>query len=70
MPPFGLEEFWAQPQGPNFPFPQATMSALRLDSSTAALSTPQKDGRLVKLKILDFSDCKRTGIFILTSASD
>ena len=39
---FGLEEFWGQPKGPNFPSPQATMLSLRLDCSKAALTTPQK----------------------------
>ena len=39
---FGLEGSWGQPQGPNFPSPGATMLALRLDCSTAALTTPQK----------------------------
>ena len=39
---FGLEGFWGQPQGPNFRAPQASMLALRLDCSTAALTTPQK----------------------------
>ena len=39
---FGLEGFWGQPQWPNFPSPWATMLALRLDCSTAALPTPQK----------------------------
>ena len=38
---FGLEGFWGKPQGPNFPSPQATMLALRLNCSTAALTTPQ-----------------------------
>ena len=36
------------------------MLALRLDCSTAALTTPQKllsISRLVELKMLDFSDC-------------
>ena len=39
---FGLEGFWGQPQGPNFPSPWATMLASRLDCSTAALTNPQK----------------------------
>ena len=39
---FGLEGFWGQPQGSNFPSPQATMLVLCLDCSTAALTTPQK----------------------------
>ena len=39
---FGVEEFWGQPQGPNFPSPQATMLTLGLDCSTAALITPQE----------------------------
>ena len=33
---------WSQPLGPNFPSPWATILALRLDCSTAALTTPQK----------------------------
>ena len=71
---FGLEGSWGQPQGPNFPSPGATMLTLRLDCSTAALTTPQKDlsfWKLVELKMLDFSDHTRTGsISILTSAAD
>ena len=70
---FGLEGYWGQPQGPNFPSPRATMLALHLDCSTAALTTPQKVLsilRLVELKMLDFRDRKRTGISILTSAAD
>ena len=46
---------------------------LCLDCSTAALTTPQKVlpiRKLVELKMLDFSDCTRTGISILTSAAD
>ena len=39
---FGLEGFWGQPQGLNFPSPWATMLALRPDCSPAALTTPQK----------------------------
>ena len=39
---FGLEESWGQPQGSNFPSPWATMLALRIDCSTAALPTPQR----------------------------
>ena len=69
---FGLEGSWGQPQGPNFPPPWATMLALRLDCSTAALTTPQKAlpiWKLVELKMLDFSDHTRTGISILTSAA-
>ena len=65
--------FWGGPQGPNFLSPRATMLALRLDCSTAALITPQKVlsiRRLVELKMLDFSDCLRNGISILTSAAD
>ena len=49
------------------------MLALRLDCSTAALATPQKVlpiGKLVELKMLDFSDHTRTGISIVTSAAD
>ena len=70
---FCLEGSWVQPQGPNFPSPWATMLALRLDCSTSALTTPQKVllfWKLVELKMLDFSDCMRTGISILTSAAD
>ena len=70
---FGLEGSWGQPQGPNFPSPWATMLALRLDCSTAAITTPQKVlpiWKLVELKMLDFSDHTRTGISILTSAAD
>ena len=37
---FGLDGFWGQPQGPNFPSPWATMLALCLDCSSAALTTP------------------------------
>ena len=73
MPFFGLKGFWGQPQGPNFPFPWATMLALRLDCSTAALTISQKVlsiRRLVELKMLDFSDRTRTGISILTLAAD
>ena len=70
---FGLEGFWSQPQGPNFPSPQATMLALRLDCSRSALVTPQRVlsfWRLVELKMLDVSDRTKTGISILTSAAD
>ena len=59
VPFFVLKGFWGQPQGLDFPSPQATMLALRLNCSTAALTTPQKVlsiRRLVKLKMLDFSD--------------
>ena len=69
-PPFLV---WRDPQGPNFPSPQATRLALRLDCSTAALTTPQKVlsiWKLVELKMLDFGDRTRTGISILTSAAD
>ena len=69
---FGSEGSWGQPQGPNFPSPWATMLALRLDCSTAALTTPQKVlpiWKLVELKMLDFSDWTRTDISILTSAA-
>ena len=69
----GLEGSWGQPQGQNFPSPWATMLALHLDCSTAALTTPQKVlpiWKLVELKMLDFSDRTRTGISILTSAAD
>ena len=70
--------FWfggilGQPQGTNFPSPWATMLALRLDCSTVALNTPQKVlpfWKLVELNMLDFSDRRRTGISILTSAAD
>ena len=70
---FGLEGFWGQPQGPNFPSPRATMLALRLGFSTAARTTHQKDlsiWKLVELKMLDFSDRTRTGLSTLTSAAD
>ena len=70
---FGLEGFWGQPMGPNLPSPWATMSALRLDWSTAARTTPQEVlpiWKLVELKMLDFSDRTRTCISILTSAAD
>ena len=49
------------------------MLALRLDCSTAALTTHQKVlpiWKLVELKVLDVSDRTRTGISILTSAAD
>ena len=49
------------------------MLALRLDCSTAALTTPQtvlSIRKLVELKMLDFNDRTRTGISILTSAAD
>ena len=49
------------------------MLALRLDCSTAALTTPQKVlpiRKLVELKMLEFSDSTRTGISILTLAVD
>ena len=65
--------FWVQPLGQISSLPWATMLALRLDCSTAALTTPLKDlpiWKLVELKILDFSVCTRTGISILTSTSD
>ena len=70
--------FWfggtlGQPQEQNFPSPWAIKLALRLDCSTAALTTPQKVlpiWKLVELKMLDFSDRTRTGISILTSAAD
>ena len=39
---FCLKGFWGQPQGPDFLSPRATMLALRLDCSTAALTTHQK----------------------------
>ena len=63
---FGLEGFWGQPLGPNFPSPGATMLALRLDCSTAALTTPQKVLpilKLVELQMLDFSDCTAKSAF-------
>ena len=68
-----LEGSWGQPQGGNFLSPWATMLALRRDCSTAALTAPQKVlpiWKLVELKMLDFSDCTRTCISILTSAAD
>ena len=49
------------------------MLALRLDCSTAALTTPQKVLPiliLVELSMLDFSYRTKTGISILTSAAD
>ena len=52
--------------GANFPSPWETMLALRLDCPTAALTTHQKVlpiWKLVELKMLDFSDHKRTGLF-------
>ena len=48
------------------------MLALRLDCSTAALTTHQKVlpiWKLVELKMLDFSDRMRTGISILTKCN-
>ena len=60
-------------KGPNFPTPRAAKLGLRLDCSTAVLTTPQKVlsiWRLVELKMLDFSDRTRTDISILTSAFD
>ena len=51
---FGLEGFWGQPLGPNFPSPRATMLALRLDCSTPQKVLPI--WKLVELKMLDFSD--------------
>ena len=69
---FGWEGFWVQPQGPNLLSRWATVLALLLDCSTAALPTPQKVSsiwKLVELKMLDFSICMRTGISILTSAA-
>ena len=48
------------------------MLALRLNLSTTAL--PRwfylSMSKLVELKMLDFSDCMRTGISVLTSAAD
>ena len=70
---FGLDWFWGQSLRPNFPSPWTTMLALRLDCSTAALTTHQKVlhiWKLVALKTLDFSDHMRTGISILTSAGE
>ena len=70
---FGLKGFWGQPLGSNFPSPWATILALRLDCSTAGITTPQTVlplWRLVELKMLDFSDGTRTGISNLTSAAD
>ena len=52
---FSLDGFRGQPQGSNFPPPRATMLALHLDCSTAALTAPQKIWRLVELKILQWS---------------
>ena len=52
-----MEGSWGQPQGPNFPSPWATLLALRLYCSTAALTTPQTVltiWELVELKMLDF----------------
>ena len=69
----GLEGFWGQPLGPNFPPPWAILLALYLDCSTVALPTLRKVlpiWELVELKMLDFSDRMRTGISILTSAAD
>ena len=70
---FCLEGSWGQPEGSNFPSPWASMLALRLECSTAALTTPRKVvpiRKLVELKMLDFRDRMRTGISILTSAAD
>ena len=70
---FGLEGLLGQPKRLNLPFSWATMLASPLGCSTAALTTPQKVlpiWKLVELKTLDFSDCTRTGISILTSAAD
>ena len=51
---FGLEGFWVQP---NFPSPRATMLALHLDCSTAALPTPQKVLSISRLVDLGSSLC-------------
>ena len=69
----GLEGFWGQPPESNFPPSWATLLALCLNCSTAALTTPQKVlpiWKLVELKMLDFCDCTRTSISILISAAD
>ena len=58
---FVMEGFWARLRGPNFPSPRVTMLALRLDCSTAALTTKNFLSilRLVELRMLDFSDRTR-----------
>ena len=60
-------------KGGNIPSTWATMLALHLDCSTAALTAHQKVLSIwkpVELKMPDFSDRRRTGISILTSAAD
>ena len=57
---FGFEWFWGQPRG-------------QISRATAALTIAQKVlpiWKLVELKMLDFIDCTRTGISILTSAAN
>ena len=66
-----LEGFFGQSLGRISPCPWATMSALHLNCSIAALPTPQKilsNWELVEL-MLDFSNRTGTGISILTSAA-
>ena len=56
---FGILE---SASGPNFPSAWATMLALHLDCSTAALTTPQKvlfNYKLVELRMLDFNSHTR-----------
>ena len=57
----------------NFLSPRRTVLVLRFDCSKAELTNRQRDlsiWKLVELKMLDFSDCKRTGISILTWTTD
>ena len=59
--------------GPNFPCLSAAMLALRLNYFATALIIHEKvssNCKLVELKILDFSDRTKTGISILTLATD
>ena len=69
---FVLEGFCCQPPQPNIPCPWATILALYLNSSSAALTIFQKvlsNWKLLTLKVVDFSDCTRTGFTLLTSAA-
>ena len=70
---FWLERILGSASQLNFPSPWATLFALRLDFFTAALTLSKKvlrNGKVVELKMLDYSDRMTTGISNLTLATD
>ena len=69
---WGLEGFWGQPQGPNFPFPWAAMLAFRLDCATAAVSAPRRFNPTeswLSSRCLAAVIVRELGISMLTSAA-